>query len=77
VEKQTPNIRLRNVAEVIDAPEGLCLVAANGQDIPYAGWMEVTFGLSSNEVKTKELIIPVLVMKGRELLYFIQSLDTM
>lgn len=62
-----PNIRLRNVAEVIDAPEGLCLVAANGQDIPYAGWVEVTFGLASNEVKTKELVIPVLVMKGREL----------
>lgn len=47
-----PNIRLRRVADVIDAPEGLRLVAANGQDIPYIGWMEVTFGLASNEVET-------------------------
>ncbi|XP_046732140.1 uncharacterized protein LOC124402856 isoform X2 [Silurus meridionalis] len=59
------NFRLRNVAEVVDAPGGL--VAANGQDIPFTGWIEVTFGLASNESKTKELVIPVLVMRGRQL----------
>lgn len=29
--------------------------------------MEVTFGLASNEVETDELLIPVLVMRGRQL----------
>lgn len=62
-----PNIRLRNVAEVIDAPEELRLVAANGQEIPYIGWMEVSFGLALNEVETDELLIPVLVMRGSQL----------
>lgn len=62
-----PNIRLRNVVGVIDAPKGLRLVAANGQEIPYIGWMEVSFGLASNEVETDELVIPVLVMRGSQL----------
>lgn len=62
-----PNFRLRNVADVIDAPERLRLVAANGQNIPYIGWMEVTFDLASNEVETDKLVIPVLVMRGSQL----------
>lgn len=48
-----PNVRLRDVTEIIDAPEGLRLVAVNGQDIPYMGWIEVTFGLTLNEKKSE------------------------
>ncbi len=55
------------MADVIDAPERLRLVAVNGQNIPYIGWMEVTFDLASNEVKTDKLVIPVLVMRGSQL----------
>ncbi len=62
-----PSIRLRNVADVIDAPEKLRLVAANGQIIPYVGWMEVTFDLASNDEETDKLVIPVLVMRGSQL----------
>lgn len=51
-----PNMRLRDVTEVIDAPEGLCLVAARSD-----------FGLAVNETETKELIIPVLIIEGRQL----------
>lgn len=58
-----PNVRLRDVSEAIDAPEELRLVAANGQDIPFNGWMEVTFGLAPEQRKDRELIIPVLVMR--------------
>ncbi len=53
-----PSIRLRNVADVIDAPERLRLVAANGQNIPYVGWMELTFDLASNDEETDKLVIP-------------------
>ncbi len=55
------------MADVIDAPERLCLVAANGQNIPYVGWMEVTFDLASNDEETEKLVIPVLVMRGSQL----------
>ncbi len=62
-----PNVRLRDISEAIDAPEELRLVAVNGQDIPFIGWMEVMFGLVPDERKDKELIIPVLVMRGGHL----------
>lgn len=62
-----PNVRLRDISEAIEAPEELRLVAANGQDIPYIGWIEVTFGLVSDKTKDSELTIPVLVMRGRQL----------
>ncbi len=62
-----PNVRLRDVSEAIDAPEELRLVAANGQNIPFIGWMEVTFGFAPDERKDRELIIPMLVMRGGHL----------
>ncbi len=42
-------------------------MAANGQNIPYVGWMEVTFDLASNDEETDKLVIPVLVMRGSQL----------
>lgn len=61
-----PNVRLRDISEAIEAPEELRLVAANGQDIPYIGWIEVTFGLVSDKTKDSELTIPVLVRGERQ-----------
>lgn len=65
--KHLPNVQLRDVSEAIDAPEELHLVAANGQDIPFIGWMEVTFGLEPTEIKDREFLIPMLVMRGGHL----------
>ena len=63
-EQYLPNARLRDVSEILDLPDNLTLTAANGTDMPYLGWVETTFQLGSEIDQTKELIIPVLVMKG-------------
>lgn len=46
-------------------------MAANGQNIPYIGWIEVTFCLASNEVETDKLVIPVLAISFRQLRHLI------
>lgn len=58
---------MRDFSEAIDAPEELCLVTANGQDIPFIGWIEVTFRLMLDERKNRELIIPMLVWLYRRI----------
>lgn len=63
-EESLPNARLRDVSEILDSPDDLRLTAANGTEMPYLGWIETTFRLASETDQTKELIIPVLVMKG-------------
>ncbi|GAA6106494.1 uncharacterized protein LOC113067551 [Tachysurus ichikawai] len=45
----------------------LQLVAANGTNMPYCGWVEMTFKLASPGTTGRELIIPVLVLKDQEL----------
>lgn len=58
-----PGIRLRNIAEIIDPLDPLQLEAANGTEMPYVGYVEVTFSLAAD---AKELHIPVLVLKGNQ-----------
>ncbi len=58
---------LRNISEATEAPDSLRLVAANGANMPYSGWVELTFKLASPVTNEKELHIPVLVLKDQEL----------
>lgn len=63
-EEYSPDLRLRVVSEILDLPDDLTLTAANGTDMPYPGWIEMTFQLASETNLAKELLIPVLVMEG-------------
>lgn len=63
--KQThlPDVQLRDIAELVDPLEPLQLEAANGTEIPYIGWLEVSFRLTAND---EDLLIPMLVLKGNQ-----------
>jgi len=63
--KHAPEVTLRNISEATEAPDSLRLVAANGTNMPYSGWVELTFKLASPVTNEKELNIPVLVLKGQ------------
>lgn len=65
--KYAPAVTLRNISEGTEAPDSLRLVAANGTNLPYSGWVELTFKLASTVMNEKELKIPVLVLKDHEL----------
>ncbi|KAK3525684.1 hypothetical protein QTP70_004904 [Hemibagrus guttatus] len=65
--KYAPEVTLRNISEATEAPDSLRLVAANGANMPYSGWVELTFKLASPVTEEKELTIPVLVLKDQEL----------
>lgn len=60
-------MKLRLVSEIIDASDTLQIVAANGQGIPYVGWIEVTFRLPGENSDSSDSIIPILVTKGKHL----------
>lgn len=66
-EEHLQNARVRELTEIVDSPDDLRLSAANGTEMPYLGWVESTFRLASEINQTKELIIPVMVMKGGHL----------
>lgn len=51
----------------LDAPDDLKITAANGQSMPYKAFIEVTFGFAAEGANPKELVVPVLVMKGGNL----------
>ncbi len=52
-------MKLNDISEATDAPDGLQLVAA----MPYVGWVEITFKLASPVDSVKDLVIPILVLK--------------
>ncbi|KAI3374922.1 hypothetical protein L3Q82_021061 [Scortum barcoo] len=60
-ESNIPDVKLRDVAELFDPLDPLQIEAANGTEMPYVGWLEVSFKLTAND---EELIIPMLVLKG-------------
>lgn len=51
----------------IYANDTLNLIAANGEDMPYVGWIEVTFRLAADGVSTTEVVVLILVIKGASL----------
>ena len=59
-----PHVTLRDISEIIDANDTLNLIAANGEDMPYIGWIEVTFRLAADGAPTTEVVVPTLVIKG-------------
>ncbi|GAA6090442.1 uncharacterized protein LOC121887483 [Tachysurus ichikawai] len=66
-EEYLPEVPLRDVSNILEAPNTLNLVAANGIDLPYIGYVEVTFRLSSQSSHQAELVIPMLVARGQSL----------
>jgi len=58
-----PDIRLRDIAEIVDPDDPLQIEAANGTEMPYVGWVEVTFKLAAG---VEEFHVPMLVMKGSQ-----------
>lgn len=61
--KHLPDVKLRNIAEIVDPLDPLQIEAANGTEIPYIGWVELTFKLSVN---AEEIQIPVLIVRGHQ-----------
>ncbi|KAL6461004.1 hypothetical protein MHYP_G00309700 [Metynnis hypsauchen] len=59
-----PDVKLRALSEILDAEDTLNVVAANGESMPYTGWVEVTFKLAPEAAHTPEVIVPALVMRG-------------
>ncbi|KAK7880554.1 hypothetical protein WMY93_032813 [Mugilogobius chulae] len=58
-----PDVAVRPVAELL-GEGGLDLSAANGTQIPYQGWIEVEFTLSSNAVagmSERSVVVPILI----------------
>lgn len=67
-EVHLPDTRLRDISEILDRAAGpLNIVAANGESLPYVGWVEVTFSLVSDGAPTISVKVPALVMKGNKL----------
>ena len=66
-EEHLPRTRLRNISEILDRESPLDIVAANGENMPYVGWVEVTFSLASGGAPTTTVNVPTLVMKGNNL----------
>ncbi|XP_016383472.1 mucin-5AC-like [Sinocyclocheilus rhinocerous] len=62
-----PEVPLRDVSDILESPNTLNLVAANGIDMPYIGYVEVTFRLASPTSHHTELVIPILVARGQNL----------
>ncbi|KAI8503655.1 retrotransposon-like protein 1 [Branchiostoma belcheri] len=48
-EKNLPEIKVRPVIEILEDTASLNLQAANGTEIPYSGWVEVSFKLSEDD----------------------------
>ena len=55
---------LRDISELLDTSDTLDIVAANGENMPYVGWVKITFSLAYAGAPTTEVIVPTLVMKG-------------
>lgn len=66
--RHLPHEKLRDVSDLLDAPDDLKITAANGQSMPYKkGFIEVTFGLAAGGADPKELVVPMLVLKDGRL----------
>lgn len=45
--KHLPDAKLRDITEILDITQTFDIQAANGESMPYTGWVEVTFRLAS------------------------------
>lgn len=62
-----PGVKLRDIKELLEADNTLDITAANGESMPYIGWVEVTFRLASEGAPETEIVVPTLVMKDASL----------
>lgn len=62
-ENHLSNVKLRDVAELVDPLEPLQVEAANGTEMPHTGWVEVSLKLTADD---EELLIPMLVLRGNQ-----------
>ena len=60
IQKNLPEVEIREVRELLDEYPGLDLTAANGSKIPFMGWAEVNMELTGGIL----LKVPFLVIKG-------------
>ncbi len=60
-------MKLKDISEATETPDGLQLVTAKGTSMPYVGWVEITFKLASSVDSVKELVIPVLILNDQRL----------
>ncbi len=58
-------MKLRDISEATEAPDGLQLITAKWTSMPYVGWIEITLKLASPGDSVKELAIHVLVLKDQ------------
>lgn len=62
-----PNVVPRGINEILEADNSLDITAANGESMPYVGWVEITFKLATDGAPATEVIVPTLVIKGTSL----------
>lgn len=55
-----PNHPIRPLEDLLDPGEKLDLYAANGQTIPYDGWVELTVNLPGNDNPNLDIQVPSL-----------------
>lgn len=65
--RHLPEEKLKDVSELFDAHDHFKVTAANGQSMPYKGYVEVTSGLSTEGADPNEFVVPMLVIKGGRL----------
>lgn len=58
-----PDTKLRDISEIVDPDDPLQVEAANGTEMPYVGWVVLTFRLAAS---AEEFRVPMLVMKGSQ-----------
>lgn len=59
-----PSLKPRNIAELLGEEAGLNLIGANGGPIPFDGWVEVQFQLTSGAQSSTPLTVPLLVARN-------------
>ena len=63
LEEYLPSSKLRNIEQLLGEDVGLNLRTANGGTIPFEGWVEVQFQLSSDTESSSSLTVPFLIAK--------------
>lgn len=61
-----PDTKIRPISDLLNDNELLDLRAANGSQIPFEGWVPVSFSLCDSnvkEAKSDEILVPVLVSR--------------
>jgi len=65
--KNLSDVKLRDIKELLEVDNTLDITAANGESMPYIGWVEVTFRLAFDGAPETEIVVPTLVMKDASL----------